>query len=89
MWSGEREEVAVVATMLVVLSALCLLSAFAWPARAMIAAPTGALAAVAASFLTVPPGPLVVPVTLATGLVAAIGLGTALGLLHPPAPHQH
>jgi len=77
------------ATMLVVLSGLCLLSAFAWPSHAPIAAPAGALAAVAASFLTVPPGPLVVPVTVATGLVAAVGLATALGLLHPPVPPLH
>jgi len=80
--------VTVVATMLVVLSGLCLLAAFAWPVRAPIAAPAGAVAAVAASFLTVPPGPLVLPVTVATGLVAAVGLATALGLLHPPVP-QH
>lgn len=76
------------ATMLTVLSGLCLLAAFAWPARAPLAAPAGAAAAVAASFLTVPPGPLVLPVTIATGLVAAFGLATAFGLLHPPAPHH-
>jgi len=75
------------ATMLVGLSALCLLTAFAWPRVAPIAAPGGAVAAVAASFLIVPPGPLVVPVALATGLVAAVGLATALGLLHPQTPH--
>ena len=77
-----------VATMLVVLSGLCLLSTFAWREATPVTAPVGALAAVAASFLTVPPGPLVVPVTLATGLVAAFGLATALGVLHPPTPHH-
>lgn len=77
------------ATMLMVLSGLCLLSAFSWPRSAPVAAPAGAFLAVASSFLTAPPGPLVVPVTLATGLVAAVGLATALGLLHPPAPSRH
>ncbi len=77
------------ATMLLGLSAMCLLSAFAWRAGAPVLAPVGAAAAVAASFLTVPPGPLVLPVALATGLVAAFGLATAFGLLHPPAPHHH
>ncbi len=77
-----------VATMLLAISGLCLLAAFAWRPGAQVAAPLGALAAVAASFLTVPPGPLVLPVALATALVAAFGLATVLGLLHPPAP-QH
>jgi hypothetical protein len=76
------------ATMLVVVSGLLLLSAFAWPTGAPVAAPAGAVAAVTASFLIAPPGPLVVPVAVATGLVAAVGLATALGLLHPPTP-QH
>lgn len=71
-------------TMLLVLSGLCLLSVIVWPAGAPVAAPVGATAAVAASFLTVPPGPLVLPVTLASGLVAAVGLAVALGLVHPP-----
>ncbi len=77
-----------VTTMLLVVSALCLLSVVAWRAGAGVAAPVGSMAAVVASFLSVPPGPLVLPVALATGLVAAIGFATALGLLHPPAP-QH
>jgi hypothetical protein len=72
--------------MLMVLSALCLLSVVSWPRSAPVAAPAGAFLAVAASFLTAPPGPLVLPVAGATGLVAAVGLATALGLLHPPAP---
>jgi hypothetical protein len=71
-----------------VLSAACLLSAFSWRPAAPVMAPIGAATAVLASFLTVPPGPLVLPVALATGLVAAFGLATALGLLHPPAPHH-
>ena len=74
------------ATMLLAISGLCLLAALAWPNGAAVAAPVGALTAVVASFLTVPPGPLVLPVTLATALVAAFGLATALGLLHPPVP---
>jgi len=77
-----------VTTMLLVLSGLCLVSVLAWRAGAVVAAPVGATAAVAASFLTAPDGPLVVPVALAAGLVAAFGLATALGLLHPPTP-QH
>lgn len=77
------------ATILVVLSGLCLLSAFAWRASAQVTAPAGAGAAVAASLLTVPPGPLALPVTIATVLVAAFGLAAAFGLLHPPAPHHH
>lgn len=77
------------ATMLLVVSGLCLLSTFAWRAGTPVTAPVGALTAVAASFLSVPPGPLVVPVAVATGLVAAFGLATALGLLHPPAPQHH
>ena len=76
-------------TMLLVLSAVCLVSVLAWRAGAMVAAPVGAAAAVAASFLTVPAGPLAVPVALAAGLVAAFGLATTLGLLHPPAPQHH
>ncbi len=48
----------------------------------------GAATAVAASFLTVPAAPLVVPVAVATGLVAAVGIAITFGLLHPPAP-QH
>ncbi len=75
-----------VATMLLAISGVCLLAAVAWPNGAPVAAPVGALAVVAASFLTVPPGPLVLPVTLATAVVAAFGLATALGLLHPPVP---
>jgi len=78
----------VVTTMLLVFSALCLLSVVAWRAGAGVAAPVGSMAAVVASFLSVPPGPLVLPVALAAGLVAAFGFATALGLLHPPAP-QH
>jgi len=74
--------------MFLVLSGLCLLSASAWRLSAPLAAPLGASSAVAASYLTVPPGPLVLPVALATGLVAAFGLATAFGLLHPPAPHH-
>ena len=76
-------------TMLLVLSGLCLVSVLAWPDGAIVAAPVGATAAVAASFLAAPPGPLVLPVALAAGLVAAVGLATALGLLHPPAPQHH
>ncbi len=76
-------------TMLLVLSGLCLLSAFAWRSGTPVTAPVGALAAVAASILTVPPGPLVLPVTLATALVAAFGLATAFGILRPPQPHRH
>ena len=75
-------------TMLLVLSGLCLVSVLAWRAGAVVAAPAGTAAAVAASFLAAPPDPLVLPVALAAGLVAAIGLATALGLLHPPLP-QH
>jgi hypothetical protein len=71
------------------MSGLCLVSAFAWRSSAPYVAPAGAMAAVAASFLTVPPGPLAVPVAVATGVVAAFGLATAFGLLHPPAPHHH
>ena len=71
-------------TMLLVLSGLCLVSVLAWRAGAVVAAPVGAAAAVTASFFTAPSGPLVLPVALATGVVAAIGLATALGLLHPP-----
>lgn len=74
------------ATMLLAISGLCLLAALAWPNGVSVTAPVGALAAVAASFLTVPPSPLVLPVTLATAVVAAFGLATALGLLHPPVP---
>lgn len=74
--------------MLLVLSGLCLVSVLAWRAGAFVAAPVGSMAAVAASFLAVPPGPLVLPVALAAGLVAAFGFATALGLLQPPAP-QH
>lgn len=77
------------ATMLLVLSGLGLVSALAWRPSAIVAVPTGAAATVAASFLTAPPGPLAVPVALATGLVAAFGLATALGLVHPPIPQQH
>ncbi len=73
-------------TMLLVLSGLCLVSVLAWRTGAMVAAPVGATAAVAASFLKAPAGPLALPVALAAGLVAAFGLATALGLLHPPAP---
>ncbi len=72
---------------LLVASGFCLLSALAWPGSTPFTAPAGAMTAVVASILTVPPGPLLLPVTLATGLVAAFGLATALGLLHPPAPH--
>ncbi len=75
-------------TMLLAVSGLCLLSAIAWRTSAPAVAPLGATSAVAASFLTMPPGPLAVPVALATGLVAAFGLATAFGLLHPPAPHH-
>lgn len=77
------------ATMLLVLSGLALVATFARPSLAPVTAPSGAAAAVAASFLTVPPGPLALPVAVATGLVAAFGLATAFGLLHPPAPHHH
>ena len=77
------------ANVLLVLSGLCLLSAFAWRPVTPVTAPAGAAAAVAASFLSVPPGPLAVPVAIATGLVAAFGLATALGLLHAPAPQHH
>ncbi len=77
-----------VTTMLLVVSALCLLSVLAWRTGAAVAAPIGSVAAVVASFLSVPAGPLVLPVALATGLVAAFGVATALGLLHAPAP-QH
>ena len=73
-------------TMLLVLSGLCLVSVLAWRASANVAAPLGATAAVAASFLSAPSGPLVLPVALASGLVAAFGVATALGLLHPPVP---
>lgn len=76
-------------TMLLVLSALCLVSVLAWRAGAMVAAPVGAAAAVVASFFTATSGPLELPVALATGVVAAIGLATVLGLLHPPAPQPH
>ena len=76
-------------TMLLVLSGLCLVSVLAWRAGAMVAAPVGAVAAVSASFLTAPAGPLVLPVAVASGLVAAFGLATALGLLHPPTPQHH
>lgn len=72
------------ATMLLVISGLFLLFTFAWPASAPVAAPAGALSAVAASLLTTPPPPLGVPMAIATGLVAAFGLASALGLLHPP-----
>ena len=74
------------ATMLLTISGLCLLATLAWPPGAPLTAPAGALAAVAASFLSVPPGPLELPVAMATALVAAFGLATALGLLHPPVP---
>jgi len=74
--------------MLLVLSGICLVSVLAWRAGAVVAAPVGATAAVAASFFIAPPGPLVLPVALAAGVVAAIGMATALGLLHPPSP-QH
>lgn len=74
------------ATMLLVLSVLCLVSVLAWRVGATVAAPVGSAAAVAASFLSTPPGPLALPVALATGLVAAVGVATTLGLLHPPAP---
>ncbi|MEO5679750.1 MAG: hypothetical protein ABIS47_08780 [Acidimicrobiales bacterium] len=77
------------ATMLLVLSALCLVSVLAWRAGATVAAPIGAIAAVAASFLSAPAGPLALPVALATGLVAAVGVASTLGLLHPPAPQPH
>ncbi len=77
-----------VTTMLLVVSALCLLSVLAWRAGASVAAPIGSMAAVVASFLSVPAGPLVLPVALASGLVAAFGFAMALGLLHAPAP-QH
>ncbi len=76
------------ATMLLVLSGMCLLSGLAWRPSASIVTPVGAAAAVAASFLVVPPGPLVLPVTFATGLVAAFALASALGVLHPPEPHH-
>ena len=75
-------------TMLLVLSALCLLGALTWRASAAISTPIGAAAAVGASFLATPPGPLVLPVALAAGAVAAFGLAAVLGLVHPPAP-QH
>ena len=77
------------ATMLLVVSGLCLLAVLAWPSGAPGLAPAGATAAVAASFLTMPPGPLFLPVAVATGLVAAFGLAAAFGLLHPPAPDHH
>ena len=77
------------ATMFLVLSGLCLVAAFAWRATSPLAAVTGTTSAVAASFLTVPPGPLVLPVALATGVVAAFGLAAAVGALHPPEPHRH
>ncbi len=76
-------------TMLLVVSGLCLVSVLAWRASASVAAPVGATSAVAASFLSAPSGPLVLPVALASGLVAAFGLATALGLLHPPLPQHH
>lgn len=44
-------------TMLLVLSGLCLVSVLAWRTGAMVAAPVGATAAVAASFLKAPAGP--------------------------------
>ena len=75
-------------TVLLVVSGLCLLTALAWPISTPFTAPAGAMTAVVASIMTVPPGPLLVPVTVATGLVAAFGLATALGLLHPPAAHR-
>ena len=77
------------ATMLLVVSGLCLVAALAWRPVAPTAAAVGTASAVAASFLTVPPGPLAIPVALATGVVAAFGLSTAVGLLHPPQPHRH
>jgi hypothetical protein len=76
------------ATMLLVVSVLCLVSTYVWRASAPIAAATGTTTAVAASFLTVPPTPLVLPVALATGLVAAFGLAATVGILHPPEPHR-
>ena len=76
-------------TMLMVVSGMCLLGAFLRPLSAPVVAPAGAASAVAASFLIMPPGPLALPVAVATGLVAAIGLAAAFGLLHPPAPDQH
>lgn len=76
------------ATMFLAISALCLLSASTWRASGPVAAAIGATTAVAASFLTVPPGPLVLPVALATGVVAAFGLAAAVGILHPPEPHH-
>jgi len=72
--------------MLLVLSGLCLLAALTWRAGAPFSAPIGAAAAVGASFLATPPGPLVLPVALASGAVAAFGLAAVLGLVHPPAP---
>lgn len=76
-------------TMLLLVSGLCLVSVVAWRPGAVVAAPFGSMAAVAASFLSAPPGPLFLPVALAAGLVAAIGFASALGLLHPPvAPHR-
>lgn len=76
------------ATMLLVISGLCLLSAIGWRASAPSAAAIGTTTAVAASFLTVPPGPLAVPVAVATGVVAAFGLATTVGILHPPEPRR-
>ncbi len=78
-----------VVTMLIGISGLCLLSALAWRASAVVAAPLGAATAVAASFLATPPGPLAVPVALASGLVATFGVASAVGLLHPPPAPQH
>ncbi len=73
-------------TVMLVLSGLCLLGSLGWHAGAVVTTPVGAAAAVAASFLAAPTGPLVLPVALATGLVAAFGLATVVGLLRPPAP---
>lgn len=77
------------ATLLLVVSGVCLLSAFAWRGGAPVSAAIGTTTAVAASFLTMPDGPLVLPVALATGVVAAFGLAAAVGVLHPPEPHRH
>lgn len=76
------------ATMLLVISGLCLVPALFWRAGAPASTAAGTASAVAASFLTVPPGPLVLPVALATGVVAAFGLAATVGVLHPPEPHR-
>lgn len=71
------------ATLLVVLSGLCLLGALAWPEDIPVLAPVGAAAVVAASFLTPTVGALALLVAVAGGVVAVFGLAVFHELIHP------